>query len=294
MVLAITAMIVILSLTGKPQMGEFQKPSFDANAVVGTVPLTEEEQLLYGYDVRVPQGAIYRTGMCGVVTVKDGKATVWLCNPDTNTVNLKVRLTNGAGEVVGESGLVRPGEYLRDVTLTKEVAANDQITMRIMSYNIENYQSEGAFVMNTYQAPYSDVSATQGTPSLTEQQKGALAYEQVVIEGTDISLSLATNIEVTETQFDAWLTAQDSGNVVYKVRLQNVKGVTLAESGLFGTGKYVKAMALGTEPPTDDTPVVITVAAYDAETLTPLGIAKKDCTIINNIPPETETPSNTQ
>ena len=293
MVVAIAAMIVILSVTGKPQMGEFTPPPFDENAVAGDVPLTTEEKLLLSWDVQVPQGATYRTGIAGMVNVTDGKATVWLQNLATNTVNLKVRITNAAKEVVGESGLVKPGEYLRDVALTKEVAADEQLTIRVMSYEPETYRSEGAFLHKPMRELYFDVAATEMVKfPLTEQQKSALDYRKVVFEGSELSVGICSNVEVEKIegtnggQLNVWLTTAAADNVLYKMRVTNAAGVTVSETGLVGADKFVKALPVNSLP-TNNTPLILTVAAYDATTLSSLGVIQFDATVINNIPAET-------
>lgn len=289
MVVAIAAMIVILSVTGKPQMGEFVPPPFDENAVAGDVPLTTEEKLLLSWDVQVPQGATYRTGITGVISVTDGKAVVWLQNLSTNTVNLKLRLTNAAGDVVGESGLVKPGEYLRDVALTKSVGDDEQLTIRVMSYEPETYRSEGAFLVKPTLTPPYDASVMEMAKfPLTEQQKSALDYRKVVFEGSELSVGICSNVEVEKIegtnggQLNVWLTTAAVENVLYKMRVTNAAGVTVSETGLIAADRFVKALPVNSLP-TNNTPLILTVAAYDATTLSSLGVVQFDATVINNV-----------
>ena len=91
----------------------------------------------------------YRFSICGNVVVDDGKAVVYLTNPAENAVWLKVRLLAADGTLLGETGLIRPGEYVRAVDLTTVPAPGSQIQLKIMGYEPETYQSAGSVTLNT-------------------------------------------------------------------------------------------------------------------------------------------------
>ena len=145
----VVAMVIILGVTSIPKMGEFTPPPFDDAAMVGTPPLSMEEQESLGWSVVAPKGSPFTAAACGRVTVSDGKALLWFANTDTNTVLLKLRMFDAKGNVLGETGLIRPGEYVQYVTLSKIPDVGDEVVMKIMSYNPDTYLSEGAFQMRT-------------------------------------------------------------------------------------------------------------------------------------------------
>lgn len=124
---------------------QFTPPPFDAAAEQG-VPTVPEE---LGYSSPFKDGMSYRFSICGNVVVDDGKAVVYLTNPAENAVWLKVRLLAADGTLLGETGLIRPGEYVRAVDLTAVPAPDSQIQLKIMGYEPETYRSAGSVTLNT-------------------------------------------------------------------------------------------------------------------------------------------------
>jgi hypothetical protein len=76
-------------------------------------------------------------------------ATVYLTNASENHVYLKLRVLDSEGQVLGETGLIRPGEYVKSVRLSCVPAESTEIRLKIMSYHPESYMSEGSVVLRT-------------------------------------------------------------------------------------------------------------------------------------------------
>lgn len=128
----------------EPVVGEFVPPAFDPAAVVGTPEVPEG--LGYGeLDVK----GIYKVSVCGVVRPNGNKADVFLTNPVENAVWLKLRILDAEGELLGETGLIRPGEYVQSVTLSRVPEQGSAITMRVMSYEPQTYYSAGEAKLTT-------------------------------------------------------------------------------------------------------------------------------------------------
>ena len=53
------------------------------------------------------------------------------------------------GEVLGETGLIRPGEYVQAVTFDAIPVSGTAISMKVMAYEPETYHSAGAVTLNT-------------------------------------------------------------------------------------------------------------------------------------------------
>ena len=68
---------------------------------------------------------------------------------DTNNIWIKIRVLNEDSDVVAESGLVRPGEYLKKIKLDRKLESSSKITYVIMGYEIDTYFSEGVITLNT-------------------------------------------------------------------------------------------------------------------------------------------------
>lgn len=62
---------------------------------------------------------------------------------------LKVRLLTEDGAVLGESGLLRPGQYVRSVTLTTVPEQTVPVLLKIMAYEPDTYYSAGSVVLQT-------------------------------------------------------------------------------------------------------------------------------------------------
>lgn len=125
---------------------QFVPPPFDASAVVGTPAIAEGEK---GYGVLDARG-VYSVGVCGEIVVQEGKADIWFTSPAENTVWLKLRVLNKqTGEILGETGLIKPGEYVQSISFIKSPAKGSEISLRVMSYEPETYYSRGEVTLNT-------------------------------------------------------------------------------------------------------------------------------------------------
>ena len=127
------------------QTGTFVPPEFDKGVIKGT-PYIKNPQAV-GYSELDAQA--YKLSICGKVTVEDGKADIYFTNPKSNDVWLKLRIFNEAGEIIAETGLVCPGEYLQTITFDKVPASGDKITIKVMGYEPHTYYSAGAADINT-------------------------------------------------------------------------------------------------------------------------------------------------
>ncbi len=143
-VLAVALLISTVAMQ-QPTKGEFIPPAFETAAVTGTPEVPE--QLVYK--------ELYQAGMhfCAWVCVapiqQDGEALVYFTNPASNDVWMKLRILGADGETVGESGLLRPGEYVESVKLTQALAEGAAIHLKIMTYEPETYFSMGSVGVNT-------------------------------------------------------------------------------------------------------------------------------------------------
>lgn len=143
-VISLVVMVAALTFSGgEPESVAFTPPSFDENAVQGTPDAPEN--LGWGeIDAQV-----YKASICGVVTVEDGKADVWFANPESNTVWLKLRVLDANGNTLGETGLIRPGEYVQSVVFETIPEVGDSIGLKLMAYEPETYYSAGSATLNT-------------------------------------------------------------------------------------------------------------------------------------------------
>lgn len=145
LVLAVLSVLCLCFTACEEEKPQFVPPAFDATAVVGTHDVKEGQR---GYGVLDARG-VYQVGVCGMIIVEDTKAEVWFTNPAENNVWLKLRVQNKSGNILGETGLVKPGEYVKYLTFTKAPAVGDEIVLRVMGYEPETYYSKGEVTLNT-------------------------------------------------------------------------------------------------------------------------------------------------
>jgi len=143
-VISLVAMVAALTFSGgEPEPVAFTPPPFDENAAQGTPDVPEN----LGWSEVDAQ--VYKASICGVVTVEDGKADVWFTNPESNTVWLKLRVLDADGNTLGETGLIRPGEYVQSVVFEIIPEVDDSIGLKLMAYEPETYYSAGSATLNT-------------------------------------------------------------------------------------------------------------------------------------------------
>ena len=137
--LAIIGMAAVMAYKFTPRRGEFVPPPFDAAAVVGTPDVPDT----LGY-AQVDAHGVFLASACGKLPAGAEQVDVWFTNPDTNTVWLKLRMLDEKGKILGETGLIRPGEYVQTISLDAPLASGQTVTMKIMAYMPDTYESAGA------------------------------------------------------------------------------------------------------------------------------------------------------
>lgn len=143
--IVLVVMIVALSSPREAAIGEFVPPAFDENAVIGTPEVPDG----LGYSAPWQEGMAYRFAVCGNVTIEGKQALVYFTNPAENDTWTKLRIYDESGNVLGETGLIKPGEYVQYVALEKSLPVGTAIKLKIMGYEPDTYTSAGAVVLNT-------------------------------------------------------------------------------------------------------------------------------------------------
>lgn len=143
--LAVLGMVLSLVLTGgKSEQAEFVPPPFETAAQSGMPDAADESWT-----------QIYRDGMsfsahiCGKVDLNGSSADVYFTNDDGNEVWLKLRILDADDNILAETGLLKPNEYVRTVTFDTVPENGASIKLKIMAYEPETYYSAGAVTLNT-------------------------------------------------------------------------------------------------------------------------------------------------
>lgn len=138
------AMMILSLVFGKTQIqANFIPPAFDAQARQG-IPKVPDEEGWAELDAK-----LFRVCVCGNIVPYDGAADIWLTNPAENDVWLKLRVLTSQGEILGETGLIKPGQYVQTITLVEIPEAGTPIDLKIMAYEPGTYYSAGSICVNT-------------------------------------------------------------------------------------------------------------------------------------------------
>lgn len=144
--ISVLSMIYALSINSNSYQTEFIPPDFEMAAQTDTPTIPSYlEWSEISHD-----GMTFKVGISGKIIVKkDNYADIFLLNNEENNVWLKLRVFDENNNILGETGLLKPGEYVKSINFSESVIVGQKIKLKIMSYQPETYYSEGAIVLNT-------------------------------------------------------------------------------------------------------------------------------------------------
>lgn len=123
---------------------KFSPPPFEKNAVSGK----PDAKNIKSYSEMQAADA-YIFGLCGEVTAKDGYVDVYFTSIEGNNAWLKIRILDENENIIAESGLIKPGQYIKSVKLNTEINSAINVTLKVMGYEPETYFSAGAVTLKT-------------------------------------------------------------------------------------------------------------------------------------------------
>ena len=138
LVLALALVVVLLVVTRKEQ-GQFMPPPFEEAAVQGA-PTVSDAALRYSY-VKITD--TLALGLCAACEVDDSGLRIYFTSLEHNTAWVRVKVQDEKGKLLGESGLLRPGEYVEHVALSA-FPKGDTLRIKVLSYEPETYYSLGS------------------------------------------------------------------------------------------------------------------------------------------------------
>lgn len=144
-VMVIAVIVSSIVVANRPPKIEFIPPAFEENAEIG-MPVVDDSM---GYSEMYKEGMTFSVWMCGEIQQKNNEAVIYFTNPESNNAWLKLRILDEQGNILGESGLLKPGEYVRSVSLNTEIATRTAVKMKIMGYEPETYNSIGSVSVKT-------------------------------------------------------------------------------------------------------------------------------------------------
>jgi|LGOV01.1.fsa_nt_gb hypothetical protein len=123
----------------------FKIPNFDPQVKSGE----PNPPIDLGY-VTVPIEEGFEIKLCGRLFIQDNVIDIYATNLENNDVWIKIELENEEGQLIAESGIIKPGEYLKSLELIKNVSeAESQVKIIVIGYEPETYESRGVVEMKT-------------------------------------------------------------------------------------------------------------------------------------------------
>ena len=141
-VLIITCAVIIIFILNKNNLesnGQFIIPEIETNATMGK-PNDIPKEYMY-QEVKVNDN--YIVYLCAIPQVKDNNLTIYFTSTEKNEGLVKIKVFNSNNSLIGESGLINPNSYIKDIKLNKTLNNNDSITVKVMHYEKETYYSLG-------------------------------------------------------------------------------------------------------------------------------------------------------
>ncbi len=143
--LAVLGMILSFALTcGKSKQAEFIPPPFEKSAQSG-MPEINDESLTQIYTDKMS----FSAHINGKVILNESSSDLYFTNDGGNKVWLKLRILDKDDNIIAETGLLKPNEYLKTVTFDTVPESGAGIKLKIMAYEPETYYSAGAVTLNT-------------------------------------------------------------------------------------------------------------------------------------------------
>lgn len=140
---SVIAMLAALAAPRKVVREPFTPPPFESAAVEGIPEVPEN----LGW--RELDADVFRMSVCGVLIPTENSVDVWFTSHEDNHAWLKLRVLDESGEILGETGLLRPGEYVRAVALNEVPEGGTAVKLKIMAYEPETYHSMGSAELST-------------------------------------------------------------------------------------------------------------------------------------------------
>ncbi len=115
----------------------FRAPEHEAGVQAG---IPSEENVQHYEELPVREG--YVVGIDTTPVYSDGRLYLNIANVKGNTVWFLVRVYM-EDELIAESGIFYPDEYVEGVLCSREISADERILIKVLAYEPDTYHSEG-------------------------------------------------------------------------------------------------------------------------------------------------------
>ena len=145
-IITVTAVLLVAALIAtavvffvQKNKNSFDPPPCDKGATSG-IPTVNNDALQYR-SVKVSEDLSFSLCMCP--SYEDGEVKVLLTNDEGSSAYVRIVLFDAEDNTVGESGLIKPGEYVESVSLSITPENDMTLKAKILSYDMKTYYSRG-------------------------------------------------------------------------------------------------------------------------------------------------------
>lgn len=138
-IICFTSIIVLLNKGSFTKKGQFIIPEMEKNVIYGK-PDNLPKEYMY-QEAKVNDN--YIVYLCVVPIFKDNILTLYFTSSEVNKGLIKIQILDSNKNVIGESGLINPNSYIKEITLIRELENKEMITINVMNYEKETYYSLG-------------------------------------------------------------------------------------------------------------------------------------------------------
>lgn len=140
--LALVLIAVLIGLlTRDPEMGEFVPPAFEENAKTEFAAPIDANAKYTPFNIP----GEFTGALCANVYVEDDQALLYFTSFEENAVWAKAILYNERGKMIGESGLIKPGEHVESVALSEIPKSNSTLTVKTLTVKVLLYEPDTYF-----------------------------------------------------------------------------------------------------------------------------------------------------
>ena len=146
LIICAVSLVLFFNRGGFARKGDFVVPPKEQNAVRG-VPRDYPKECLYQEAKVTDDYIIY---LCAAPAIKDNQLSIYFTSVKTNKGLMRIKVLDQKNNEIGNSGLIEPNSYIKEVALNKEFKARDKITIRVMNYEKDTYYSLGEIKLDLF------------------------------------------------------------------------------------------------------------------------------------------------
>lgn len=139
LIICIISIIILFSKDSIKKIGEFHIPDMEESAITGK-PENIPKEYMY-QEAKVNDN--YVVYLCASPVFKNKILTIYFTSSIVNKGLIKIRILDSDNNIIGESGLISPNSYIKDIELNNKINDKEMITVKVMNYEKETYYSLG-------------------------------------------------------------------------------------------------------------------------------------------------------